>query len=348
MSIIELPFGFIRSTSWGLPPVYSLQRSAWTGRTRVIEIGPAARWTCVADIRPSRESDIPFWRAFQARMFSPGARVRLRRQPGSQFGPGSNLTAVPDARDWAVAGATAGITRFLATDAAPLPRIVQAVAPPTAGGYDDAARRAPATAGTVYYVAGSVRLTGSPGVVTPVRQVYLNSSLVFIAQTGASVAGVPAGVWTRIQGSGAAPAGTAFIVPSFFFTHTTGTIEATDHYIGLLPERCQVNGAGQTGMALNVFGLAPNLVHLRAGHCVTVVYPSGDEQLLALTADVVADGSGLAQLQFAAPMRQSPANNSFVELSRPWGLMRALEPLQTAHIPGGIVQPGAVTFEEAF
>jgi hypothetical protein len=203
-------------------------------------------------------------------------------------------------------------------------------------------------AGTVYYVAGSVRMTGSPGTVFPVRQVYLDAALTQLGQNSASTAGVAAGAWTRIQASGAAPAGTAFIYPQLFFTHTTGTVEVTDHYMGLLPERCQVNGAGQTGVALSVFGLAPNLVHLRAGHCVTVVYPSGDEQLIPLTADVVADGSGLAQLQFAAPMRQSPANNSFVELSRPWGLMRALEPLQTAHIPGGIVQPGAVTFEEAF
>jgi hypothetical protein len=349
MAVIIIPRGWVQSASWKQPPVYSLQRSEWTGRTRVIEIGPAARWVCEADIAPTQEPDLRRWRAFQARMMSPGNVVRLPAVEVTQYGAAANLVRRPDGTGWELTGV--GITQGLAPGAAPLRRTIRAL--------PDAAQRlasevsafwAPAAPGDVRYFAASVlRETTTSGGNITMRGLWRTSAGGALGSPVSVIANsAPVGTWTRFYASGTAPASSAFIGPQAIFANTAGIVQATDFYIGDRPERALVNGAGQTGISLNVNGLAPDLLHLRAGHLVTVTLPGGDEQLLALTADVVADGAGAATLQLATPMRASPANGAAVELSRPWALMRATNPIGWNVSSGPVYRPTLMRFEEAF
>jgi hypothetical protein len=200
-TIYSLPQNFIRSASWAQSDQRrNLQRSEFTGRTRETIIGPADRWTCAADIRPMRAGDIETWRAFQAQMKLPGARVRLPAVESGQRGQTALAT---------------------------------------------------------------------------------------------------------------------------------------------------VNGANQTGDALALSGLTPSQRNLRAGQMLTVVLP-GDEQLIMLTADLLADASGNGTAQLGSPLRRSPANGATVELNLPWGLMRTTDPLGWSVDPAPIYGARQIIFEEAF
>jgi hypothetical protein len=92
-----------------------------------------------------------------------------------------------------------------------------------------------------------------------------------------------------------------------------------------------VSGAGQTGRTLATSGWGGAGVKLLAGQFVTV-----NNQLLQLTADVVANSSGNATLSFEPALRVSPANGAPVEVRNPYALMYVTE------IPEYSVEPGYI------
>lgn len=77
-----------------------------------------------------------------------------------------------------------------------------------------------------------------------------------------------------------------------------------------------VNGGGQGGFAINTDGWGGAGVKLRRGQFVTIA-----DQLLTLTADVVADGTGAARIQFKPFLRRVTVDNSAIEVRRPYALM---------------------------
>jgi hypothetical protein len=82
----------------------------------------------------------------------------------------------------------------------------------------------------------------------------------------------------------------------------------------------QVDGASQAGTTIATKGWGAAGLKLREGCLFTL-----DDQLITLTADVVADGTGKAILTSAVPVRISPANNAPVEVSLPYGLMSMVD-----------------------
>lgn len=77
-----------------------------------------------------------------------------------------------------------------------------------------------------------------------------------------------------------------------------------------------VLGGGQSGRALNTAGWGAAGTKLRRGQFVTI-----NEQLLTLTADVDADGSGHATIQFKPYLRIVPADGAPLVVTRPYALM---------------------------
>ena len=78
----------------------------------------------------------------------------------------------------------------------------------------------------------------------------------------------------------------------------------------------RVNGAGQTGRSMTTDGWPPSSTPLRAGQLITV----GD-QMLRLTANIVANGSGEATVAYEAPIRLAPADDDEIEWKKPYCLM---------------------------
>jgi hypothetical protein len=105
----------------------------------------------------------------------------------------------------------------------------------------------------------------------------------------------------------------------------------------------RVVGAGQGGHQLVTNGWGAAGQKLRRGQFVT----SGD-QLLMLTAPVVADVNGRAVLQVKPYIRFSPANGAQLEVRRPYAVMSMSDPKIGWKV--GIGQNYAITFncEESF
>ncbi len=357
MAIIDLPRRWIRSASWQQPPVYALQRSAWTGRTRVVEIGAAARWTCMADIRPSLATDAVAWQAVQARLMRPVNLLRLPCVEQSQHGAADNFilnpileTGVPP---WVV---TAGsFQRENVTD------MSQTLASADWAFYTDSAQsgaradangfaRFPATTGQRIYISATGFVgVGSTGFL-PMAVNFFNVSGAYLSTVsvgGLGPDGGTLGIWRRARGYATAPAGAASVAVHLSSQLTAGYAYVTDVRTSLLPD-IALAATGGAGVSLPLTGLQPSAINLRAGQRLTVVLPSGDEQLVALTADLLANSSGQATAALSTPLRETPSAGAAVELSHPWALMRGLQPQAWNVSPGPVYQPGGIQFEEAF
>lgn len=105
----------------------------------------------------------------------------------------------------------------------------------------------------------------------------------------------------------------------------------------------RVEGAGQFGHAIVTSGWGAAGQKLRRGQFVTI-----GEQLLMLTAPVVADANGCAILSIKPYIRVIPADAAPVEVRRPYAVMSMTDPKNGWQV--GIGQTYAVTFdcEESF
>jgi hypothetical protein len=348
-TIYSLPQNFIRSASWAQSDQRrNLQRSEFTGRTRETIIGPADRWSCAADIRPMRAGDIETWRAFQAQMKLPGARVRLPATEGSQFPPTAqnlvqNSKLVADASGWVL---PASVARTAGAGGTPI---------------------------DWYFLAGSgssrsINANGNAGVpVLPgeqlavrawaIRTTAANTSLAVIdwrnnagANIGFGILAMasPVGQWQLFRGQFTAPALTASARLRFDLdAAASGQAGVGDLRVARRPKDAPVI-AGSTAVALNLGGLAPSLTNLLAGQLLTIPLPSGDEQMVPLVAPLIANSSGLATAALGSPLREIPAPSAFVELEEPWGLMRTTDPLGWSVDPAPIYGARQIIFEEAF
>lgn len=110
-------------------------------------------------------------------------------------------------------------------------------------------------------------------------------------------------------------------------------------YSGLTP---RVNGAGQTGRTIATDGWRANSTVLRAGQAVNI----GD-QLVVLTADVTANGSGEASIEIEVPVRAATTDNTLITYQRPYCVMYLTEEPRYSVAPG-MVFDLALDLREAF
>ena len=92
-----------------------------------------------------------------------------------------------------------------------------------------------------------------------------------------------------------------------------------------VPANCQsppsgaTVGAGSTnGYTLPLTGMTPSTTILHAGEFMTVPLPSGHKRLVCLTADLVANGSGIATAVFGPALNEVPAFGAAVEIANPY------------------------------
>lgn len=134
--------------------------------------------------------------------------------------------------------------------------------------------------------------------------------------------------------------------------HASGTIGATtayasigDYYSGRSTSdyqiadavsfaRCiRVNGASQTGNALNVKNLPTSTNGLLVRGDIVAVYTTQWE-LKRVTAALNSDGSGLGYLQFESDLRASPADSAPIAVHRPQAKFVLMENAQLQTRPG--------------
>jgi hypothetical protein len=103
-----------------------------------------------------------------------------------------------------------------------------------------------------------------------------------------------------------------------------------------------VAGAGQTGRTLATDGWPISSTTLVAGQFVTI-----NNQLLQLTENVTANGSGVATLTFEPPIRISPADNAVIEYKNPYALMYFVEE-PTLSVENGYVYSLSLNLRESY
>ena len=105
-----------------------------------------------------------------------------------------------------------------------------------------------------------------------------------------------------------------------------------------------VNGAGQTGNALNISGAPNNFAGLKSGMHVTV-----NDQLLRLVSDASIGSNGAGSVVFEPMLRASPANGAAVEVHRPWVLAALRDDVQDKYkVSRGGIYEFKVSMDEAF
>ncbi len=351
MTIIAFPRNVLQSAQWEQPGGrLNRQRSAFTGRGPELDFGTAARWTVSGDVVRTTPETRRTYAGFEAACQIPGARFRVPAVEDSQYGAADNLILNPrfegGSAPWTLESAFTLIDTGAPVDFA------------QRGLYTDSTRafnNALANAGVaVPWSAGQTMNlstdcfvgTGSTGTLSLAVN-FRNAGGSLISTLGANLVSLATpNQWQRVRATVTAPALTASAVIYFNNGLTAGFASVTNPRASLMPERALVV-AGSSGRSLNLRGLVPSVRALSAGQFLTVVLPSGDEQLCRVTADVNASITGTATASLATPLREVPAADAPVELARPWGLMRA------THTPGFGVEPGPVyshefSAEEAF
>lgn len=347
MAIVPFPRRVLRSLSWRQEQARpTLQRSAFTGRTRAIVLQSAARWIAEGEVVPADPALRAILSAFEALAIPPDATFRLPATEAGQVAS-PNLIQNPDLRtgtqSWVL---PVSVSRFLADWTAPMDFYFNCDAGSLRSILANGDLNVAAAASTRYFAESwSFRSSGS--VLVKLALEWRNASNTVISTDFLDLS-TTAGQWDKAAASFVSPAGTAFVriryqVEAF----GSGFAAVGLPRVSLIPTFCRVNGAGQSGASLNLKNLAAGLVNLSPGQFLTIRLPGGDEQMVQALNTVVADGSGNGAVQFATPLRASPADEALVEIDRPWALMRAV------HEPGWSVSPGplyrhAFQAEEAF
>lgn len=77
-------------------------------------------------------------------------------------------------------------------------------------------------------------------------------------------------------------------------------------------------GAAQGSDTAPIKGMPASATYLRAGQKMTFTLPSGNRQLVILTAPLVANGSGTGTATFRGALREAVANNAAIEARNPF------------------------------
>jgi hypothetical protein len=100
---------------------------------------------------------------------------------------------------------------------------------------------------------------------------------------------------------------------------------------------------GAISMTLN--GLTVSTTNLTAGHMMTVVFVSGKSQLVVLTADLVANGSGVGTANFLPELREAGASAT-IEAALPYANVILDDPTTSYSVqPGQIYSIGLTATE---
>lgn len=336
MPIIPFPRDVLAGIQWqqqgGRPQV---QRSVFTGRATQLDFGAAARWRASGSVVPMwDDAQRTIWAGFEAACQVPGNTFRLPVVESGQAG--GNLIENPTLDAGTAPWVTGSGYARQASDAATglvSPSEWSFVTTSAANGQFCVANNGtrPAIAeGQRLFMGAHIAFAGGTTGDVAMYAAFYNSGGTLISPLvvliSASLGAL--GEWRRIAGFVTAPAGTASVSLNISNGLTAGTQWVALPRASLLPERATVNGSANAGRTLALSGLALSQRNLRAGQFITVTLPGGDEQLIRLAADLVADGSGNGTASLATPLRRTPAAGAAVELDQPWALMRA------THAPG--------------
>lgn len=104
-----------------------------------------------------------------------------------------------------------------------------------------------------------------------------------------------------------------------------------------------VKGATQSGTSLITDGWTPNSLVLSFGQYITV-----NDELKLVTSNITSDATGQAVITFGPQLRNSPADNSTIEVAMPYGIFRLDANKNGVRRKPGIANDFSFNFVEAF
>lgn len=103
-----------------------------------------------------------------------------------------------------------------------------------------------------------------------------------------------------------------------------------------VPGPVQINGAGQSGAVLAIKGLPASTIVLEAGDFLSWPSAGARPQLHMATAQVISNGSGLAWVPIAPPIRLPGNDSAAVTIDRPVGVFMLSDDEQGASVHDGV------------
>jgi hypothetical protein len=106
--------------------------------------------------------------------------------------------------------------------------------------------------------------------------------------------------------------------------------------------------AAAGAITLPLTGLTPSTTNLLTGRMLSVPLSTGDTQLVILTQDLIADGSGNATAHFLGCLRAPAASGQAVEAGAPFGVMALKGTAAGYTVDPGQIYGAAFEAEEAY
>lgn len=344
MTILTLPDSRFRSVEPFLDRPAQVNRSAYTGARQVVGLPGGARWRFAAEHVPIiGEAAFRPWRAALAKLKGVENTFRMPAGEGAQrvganpsmrqsrgYGltniAGCSIGATSVTRSLATAGAwNAGayMTEAIGADGGVFWGIGQTnkavmvgvnKTPAVSSGYVDQPF-------TLYHHAdGNLRLVEG-GVIQFTVGAYSTSDIFGIAISGNKL--------TYLQSS----------YPGYVIVQRTITPAATYHLdISIFDQGATVDRIGLAPLpnasTIGISGVTPSALFLPAGSFLTLWLANGGFQLVQLTQDATADGSGNAALVFEPPLRGAPMPVVGIETVSPYAIVALDEPTGWRVDPG--------------
>lgn len=293
MTIVAMPASVrVQRVRWQLDRPAQVNRSAYTGARRVVANPWHGKWSASAEIVPIvGEANVRAWRAFLASLKGQINTFQLPATEGPQY-VGSNPTAG--------ASAAQGATSITLSSTITFPG-ANLVGDP---GFDSAVFWTGAT--------GGWSVSGSKAVGTAVNGYLFKSAatVVGVYQYSFDIVTRSAGSVRCYEGTTAVFSGSGSAVGTFTGTFTASTggeygLNSNDGFTGTVDNFSLKLGT--------VSGVPP----LTAGMMVTVTLPSGNKQLVMLTADVTVGGV----ITFEPPLREAISSGAAIEALSPYALV---------------------------
>lgn len=355
MSIITLPDNNFRSINWTLVQPTQVNRSEFTSARQVMQLPGASYWKASAEHAPIRgEANIRTWRSFFAQLKGQANTFRLPSTEAAQRSGTNPRIKVPTI----TLTPTAGMS-MLATDSAKkvtgtgTAETFYATTPKYSSGVSLS------YIATQAAVARMVGMNSTPGDGTDHTRLEIGFGTLNGSGYQTIINGTASGVLGTYSAGDVFSIGYYRNKASFFLNgrQVSQSIATSGLSLGIDSSFLTLNaqadsirfgllGAGVTSLDLEA--LPASQTALSAGSFVTVPLVNGGEQMVVLTADLVADSGGLGTMTFLPALRFPAVAGAPVETKNPYCIVALDSPEVSYSVDPGALYTFGLSATEAF
>lgn len=322
-----------QTAKFGLDDFTAVDSSAVTGAPQSSTLFGTRRWHCRMDFPALRGDDgtLQLFQALVGALRGRSGRAWIADPSYFQRGSFPTLELVgagrfPSSSGWSTSGSALTVLDYLA-------RVQNSGA---AAGYIVNSTAFPITSGAAYVIRAGL---------------YPGSVSAWAVNLGTTSGGSTLSASGALTTPGLYLAAVSPVASSVFLSLLCNTAVAGNfvHYtLASLARGALVNGASQTGNALNVKALPVSTSGLlRVGDVVQIPLPTYVNQLVRLTAPLASDSSGNGYMQFEPELKESPAANAAVAIQNPMGRYMLANGSVGVELTPGVFGNASLEFIEA-